>query len=515
MTPHSRRVISPNRWQQPIPLMVAVSMVALSCSRAEQTGGHTAPTQACASLTSHTGFEFSVDEARLEPASEDTPEHCRVYGRILPDIRFAVYLPSDWNGRLLMQGNGGWSGIIPEAGMRYAVRNGSVSVGTDTGHDRRREPGGTFTLDRQKVIDFAYRAVHLTVEAAKRITAAYYSSPVRYSYFNGCSQGGRQALMSAQRFPADFDGIVVGAPILDYVGTTLAGAWDSQIMERAAIDVEQMEVLAAVVYETCDGSDGVEDWVIENPPACGFDAATDLPVCDDATPRPDCFTNDQIDALIKIYDGPSFFPGRVVGPEVILEGRNAQYSAWLDPNNERYTEPFFKYMAFEVPDTTYDWREFDFEEDLPKVEWLRRIINATDPDLRRFRDRGGKILMYYGWADPDLNPLQGVHYYEDVLEEMGPAATDFFRLFMIPGMFHCGGGVGVNRLEQDGNQNARFTDFLEAWVEEGVVPEQVLGLRVEEGTVVRTRLLCPYPRVARYGGSGDTDDADSFSCTDP
>ena len=213
----------------------------------------------------------------MEPASEDAPEHCRVYGRILPDIRFAVFLPTDWNGRLSMVGNGGWAGSIPEGRMGFALREGSVSVGTDTGHDGRRELGGIFTLDRQKMIDFAYRSVHLTVEAAKQITASYYASPIQYSYFVGCSTGGRQGLTAAQRFPADFDGILVGAPILDWVGEQLAGAWEARIMERAAISVEQLEILAAAVYEKCDGSDGLEDGVIEHPPACAFDLATDRP----------------------------------------------------------------------------------------------------------------------------------------------------------------------------------------------------------------------------------------------
>ena len=515
----SRRIGGLRSSQNPIPLIaVAVSVVALFGSAAAQTGGRPTPTKrSCASLSSLTNFQFSVVEARMEPASEDAPEHCRVYGRILPDIRFAVYLPFDWNGRLQMQGNGGWAGSIREGGMRSALRDGSVSVGTDTGHDRRREPGGIFTLDRQKVIDCAYRSVHLTVEAAKQITAAYYPSPIQYSYFVGCSTGGRQALTEAQRFPADFDGILVGAPILDYVGTNLSQAWEAPIMERAAIEVEQLGILAVAVYEKCDGSDGLEDGVIENPPACGFDPATDLPVCDGASAEADCFTQVQIDALKKVYDGPPFFPGRVVGAEVFVEGRNGRFSPWqriIDPPVGWFAAPFLKYMAFEVPDTTYDWRTFDFVEDLPKVEWLRRIIDATDPDLRRFREHGGKMLMYFGWADTALNPLRGVQYYEAVLDEMGPSTTDFFRLFMIPGMFHCGGGVGVNRFEHDGEQNAWYTDYLQDWVEQGVPPEQLSGLRVEQERVLWTRPICLYPRVARYTGRGDSDAAANFVCRD-
>jgi feruloyl esterase len=325
--------------------------------------------------------------------------------------------------------------------------------------------------------------------------------------------------MAALRFPADFDGILVGAPILDYVGTSLSQAWEARIMERAAISVEHLEILAAAVYAKCDASDGLEDGIIEDPRACAFDPATDLPVCEGASAGEDCFTKDQIDALKMVYDGPPFFPGRVVGAEVFVEGRNDWYSRWervVNPIVSQYAEPFLKYMAFEVPDTTYDWRTFDFVDDLPKVEWLRRIIDATDPDLRRFRDRGGKMLMYFGWADPSLSPLRGVRYYEAVLDEMGASTTDFFRLFMVPGMFHCFGGVGVNQLEKKGHWNIffSFTNYLEAWVEEGVPPERLPGLRVEQDSVLWTRPICLYPRVARYTGRGDSNDAANFECVD-
>jgi len=497
---------------------LAVLISGLTAMSVAQTGGSAAPTsQFCASLISLTNFQFSIVEAYLVPASENVPEHCRVNGRILPEIRFAVVLPTDWNGRLQMRGNGGWAGSISEGMMRLALRDGYVAVSTDTGHDNRREPGGIFTLDRQKMIDYAYRSVHLTVEAAKQITVAYYASPIQYSYFVGCSTGGRQALTAAQRFPADFDGILVGAPIHDYVGQSLYFGWEARIMQRAAISAEQLEILAAAVYEKCDGSDGLEDGIIENPPACAFDPETDLPICEGSSAGKDCFTKDQIDALKKVYEGPPFFPGRVVGAEVFMERQNGRFSPWqriIEPNVNRFAEPFLKYMAFEVPDTTYDWRTFDFVDDLSKVEWLRRIIDATNPDLSRFRDRGGKMLMYFGWADPALSPLRGVRYYEAVLDEMGPSTTDFFRLFMVPGMFHCGGSVGVNRLEYDGDQDAWFTNYLEAWVEEDVPPEQLLGLRIEQDSVLWSRPICMYPRLARYTGRGDSNDAINFECVD-
>jgi feruloyl esterase len=513
----SRYLVGPRFQQMVRPLSGAMAVLfAVSTPVAAQPGeSDIRPSTFCDGLTSLTNFEFSVVEAYMEPASELMPERCRVNGRILPEIRFTMALPSDWNGRLYMAGNGGYAGSFSERVVPSAY--GSVTVSTDTGHDRRREPRATFGLDRQKVIDFAYRSVHLTVQAAKQITTAYYGSPIRYSYFAGCSTGGRQALTSAQRFPDDFDGILVAAPILDYVGTRLAAAWEAQMVENVSITIEQLEMLAAAVYATCDGIDGLEDGLIEDPTGCGFDPATDLPVCDDASAGPNCFTRAQIDALRSIYDGPPFFPGRVVGTEVFVEGQDGRFSPFqriIDPDPRSWIEPYFKYMAFEVPDTTYDWRTFDFAEDLASVEWLRSILDATNPDLRRFRDRGGKMIMEYGWADAALNPLQAVHYYETVLEEMGPPTAAFFRLFMVPGMFHCSGGVGRNQLEHEGDRNASSFDYLEAWVERDVAPEALLGLRVEQDSVLWSRPICMYPRVARYTGSGDSTDAANFECVE-
>ena len=468
----------------------------------------------CGDLRSLTGYELSIDSATLVPPAEGVPEHCLVKGRILPQVQFLLALPSVWNRRLKMTGNGGWAGVIRPTALRRWVRNGDAFVATDTGHDNRLEPGGSFAVDRQKLTDFAYRAVHVTALAAKQILAAYYRPSLEYSYFFGCSQGGRQGLMSAQRFPEDFDGIVVGAPILDYVGQSLAMAWNASALASGPLDSIRLRILAELVYQKCDRVDGVEDGVIDDPQGCQFDPQEELPLCPGEAGTEHCFSDSQLASVKKIYGGPisngeRIFPGLPLGIEMLDRRRGGQASFWehLATLAERYAEPFFRFVAFETPDPDYNWKTFDFDSDVARLDWLRPILDAKNPDLRRFRDRGGKILMYHGWVDQSLNPLQSVDYYQEVQARMGPSTGDFFRLYMVPGMFHCGGGVGVNQFDRN--------DPLIDWVENGSPPQQLMGSRVVDGEVLYTRPLCRYPQVARYQGSGSSDDAANWACVKP
>ena len=468
----------------------------------------------CSDLRSLTGYELSIDSATLVPFAEGVPEHCLVKGRILPQVQFLLALPSAWNRRLTMNGNGGWAGVIRPAALQRWVKNGDAAVATDTGHDSRLEPGGTFAVDRQKLTDFAYRAVHVTALAAKQILAAYYQPSLEHSYFFGCSQGGRQGLMSAQRFPQDFDGIVVGAPLVDYVGQSLAMAWNARELESGPLDSTRLRILAERVYQKCDGVDGVEDGVISDPQGCQFDPAEELPICSVEAGSENCFSDSQLASVKKIYAGPVsngelIFSGLPLGIEVLVPRRGGQVSSWehLSTLAERYAEPFFRFAAFEIPDPDYDGRTLDFDSDVARLDWLRPILDATNPDLRRFRDRGGKILMYHGWVDQSLNPLQTVNYYEEVQSQMGPSTGDFFRLYMVAGMFHCGGGVGVNQFDRN--------DPLIGWVENGSTPQRLMGSRVVDGETLYTRPICPYPEVARYQGSGSSDDAANWACVEP
>ena len=480
------------------------------------------PQRTCAALRAQTGYEFSVDTATLVAAAEGTPEYCLVQGLIAPEIRFEVSLPTAWNGRLYMFGNGGYAGESLTAPPRAARRSAAIARGftvtqTNTGHDAAREPLAAFATTPQKVVDYAYRAVHVTAVTAKRLAAAYYDVPPEKSYFDGCSTGGRQGLMSAQRFPDDFDGIIVGAPVLDWTGVMTHFAAIHRALTDASMSEAKVRLLADAVVSRCDKLDGIEDGLIEDPRSCPFDISTDLPRCS-ATSTEACVTDRDVAALRVIY-GPllagteRMFPGFPIGIEAFAPTPSGPRTAW-DPWFLRagrpslsweFADAFFTHLA--TPGTPIDMRTFDPDKDRAKLQSIGALLNATDPDLGPFRKRGGRILMYFGWADAALSPLMGIDYYERVRERMGPATGEFFRLFMMPGVFHCAGGVGPDSLDT-------ITPLVD-WVERGVAPERLTAARRIGGKPVRTRPLCPYPQIARYRGTGSIDDEASFICAAP
>jgi tannase/feruloyl esterase len=487
------------------------------------------PRAACGTLVAQTGYEFSVITATPVPAANDAPDYCRVTGQIQPEIRFEVSLPAVWNGRLYVFGNGGYAGEALDAQGRVAAARRALARGfavaqMNTGHDAALEPLGTFAASSQKFLDYAYRGMHVTVLTAKKILQAYYDGALRHAYFDGCSTGGRQALISAQRFPEDFDGIVAGAPVLDFSGTMIDYVINQRALGAAPMTPDKLKLVADVVYKKCDAVDGVTDGVIDDPRRCRFTPSADLPRCADNADGASCFTAAQVQTLDTIYggvkrNGAEFFPGWPVGPEIgvpVPRVAGNEASGWMPwfvaagtgrPIQATFGETFFRYMAFGKPNPTYDWLTFNVDADLDKIQWARSVLDATDPDLSRFKARGGKMIGYFGWADPALNPMMGVKYYESVVQALGPSTADFYRLFMVPGMFHCGGGIGTSTFDA-------VTPVVE-WVEKGVAPQSIPASRLVDGKVVRTRPLCPYPEVAKYKGSGSIDEAASFTCTKP
>jgi feruloyl esterase len=330
--------------------------------------------------------------------------------------------------------------------------------------------------------------------------------------------------MSAQRFPGDFDGIVVGAPVLNIVDTFLWSAWNARTLDRSPVPLAKMSLVGDAVFKKCDALDGAADGLIDDPRQCKFDPAADLPKCASGD-GPDCFTAAQIDSLKTIYGDmvsngqPQFF-GQLPGAEKIgadfitLRQKVSGWDEWIigrsGPASSRhwlYSEAFLRHMAFGRPEPAYDIRKFDYDKDLPRLTEIRRLLNAQDPDLSEFKARGGKIVMYFGWADTALSPLMGIDYYEKVAATMGPSTRDFYRLFMMPGMFHCRGGFGPDRLDA-------LTPLIN-WVENGTVPDRFVATQMEDGKLLRSRPLCPYPQVARHSGSGSLDDAANFTCRAP
>ncbi len=483
--------------------------------------------RACHDLRRLAGGQLTIVAADAMPAAAGIPAFCRVTGVIAPEIQFEVALPLKWNRRIYMRGNGGYAGEALDAPVRVAQRNralahGFVAVQTNTGHDARTEPLATFAQNNlQKTIDYSFRAVHTTIQAAKRLTRAFYGRPAAFSYWDGCSTGGRQGLMSAQRYPGDFDGIVAGAPVLNFTGTIVQFIWNMKALEKAPVSYEKIGRAADAIYKKCDAADGAADGLIDDPRRCAFDAAADLPKCS-AGNSADCFTQGEIETIKAIHagvasNGKPYFPGVPVGAE--KAGRSflgapapeTGWNFWLlskqgAPRQLQYGEAFLRYMAFGKADPAYDWRTFDFDKDPPRMAAIRAMLDATDPDLSAFKARGGKMIMYHGLADTALTPYMSIGYYEQVMKTV-PAAQDFMRLFLVPGMFHCRGGIGVDRIDA-------LTPLID-WVEGGKAPASLVGARIEGGKAVRTRPLCPYPQTARYNGSGSLDDAASFACRNP
>ncbi len=481
-----------------------------------------APKLACTDLYSLSGYEFTVATATVVPAGENTREYCRVTGQVLPEIRFEVNLPTTWNRRFYMAGNGGYAGNTVDGPLKPGARNTQVNRGfatavSNAGHEASAEPWASFAMNRQKLLDYAFRSLHVTAVTAKRLIAAYYGVRPTRSYFESCSNGGRQALMLAQRFPEDFDGIISGAPVLAFTDMMIRFACTAQALAAAPIPAAKLSVLADRIYDLCDSKDGLKDGLIDDPRRCDFQPSRDLPKCAEGSDSANCFTAAQIGTLEKIYgdvvvDGKRVVRGWPVGGEAADAKGHRGWQNWIIRDEGQsisaaFAESFFRYMAFPEKDPNYKLANFDVAKDPARLEWIRNVVDATNPDLARLKSHGGKLLMWFGWSDEALNPLSAVDYYESVLNRMGPSTPEFFRFFMAPGVCHCGGGIGASSSDM-------FTPLMQ-WVEQGTAPDSVLASRRIDGKVVRTRPLCPYPQVARYRGNGSIDDAANFACVAP
>jgi hypothetical protein len=483
----------------------------------------------------------SVAAGRFTPpygnAIENAPAFCRVAGVIqpVPDsyIRFEVWLPaSGWNEKYLGVGNGGFAGSIDFRAMGENLKRGYVTAGTDTGHEADGTDASWAYHHPEKVIDFGYRGLHLTTANAKALVRAFYERPQQHAYFDSCSDGGREALMEAQRFPDDFDGILAGAPANYWTHLLSNGvALANSVYARPEAYISSIKVPAiqAAVLAACDAADGVKDGILNTPAGCRFNPSSLL--CKGPESR-NCLTAPQIDSLKLIYAGATsakggeVFPGMMPGAE---DGPNG-WSSWImgrAPGQSAigaFVDDYFRYMVFDDP----KWSSLSGNLDAAihaADEKTARALNATDPDLSRFASHGGKLILYHGWNDPAIAPLNTVKYYRAVQSAMTPQKVNsFVRLYMVPGMQHCSGGPGPNRFGQLGTTTARgdkygVYDALEHWVEKGTPPGEIVATKYLDDnpakSVQLTRPVCPYPEIARYTGSGDTNDASSFTCVAP
>jgi feruloyl esterase len=509
------------------PPLLAQPFTDAKTSLANYTVAENAPARACDSLASFTSAGIASIQARVVTATADTPQHCRVTGVIEPEVAFEVNLPERWNRRFYMTGNGGLAGDAvdtpTQADRTAALTNGFAHARTNTGHDARQEPSGSFILSNpQKAIDYAYRAVHVTADTAKKIASEYYGRSISYSYWNSCSNGGRQGLLEAQRYPSDFDGIVANAPWVDQTGFAIGAIWNQKALTDAPVTPAKMELVAKAVMQQCDALDGLEDGLIDDPRQCHFDAARQVPKCRAGVDDDTCLTPAQAAAVNKVYQGPvsggkSFIAGFMPGSEAVNLGANGNLaSGWVGailpaqpgakPADFNLAEGVFRYLILDPPQAEFDTLTFDYKRASTTVARWSRIADPKQADLSAFRQSGGKLIITYGWADQILQPQMGVQYYEQVVASNANAG-DFARLFMMPGVAHCGGGVGPDR-------NDAVTAVID-WVEKGKAPDKLIASKVTGGNVVRTRPLCPYPQVARLSGQGNIDDAASFSCVAP
>ncbi len=448
------------------------------------------------------------------------PEMCRVAGVVAPAIKFEVWLPEGrgYNGKFQAVGGGGFAGVISYGAMAQAVNAGYASASTDTGHEAS---DSAWLSDRQRVIDYGYRAIHEMTLKAKALIDAHYGGAPTYSYFNGCSTGGRQGLMEAQRYPDDYNGIVSGAPVFTFTHLHVGQLWTARatlLHPESVLTPADFALVTKAAVAQCDAADGVKDGLLTDPSTCPFQPSS---LACKAGEKENCLTDDKIHAFDLIYEGARnprtgvpIYPGLEPGGETGQPGN----PGWAMLMNGK--APFaldtgvIGGMLFENPN--WDWKTFDFDRDLELLDnKLAGILNAVDPDLRDFKSHGGKLIIYHGWSDPGVMPQRTIDYYNEMIayarKSMGvdgaAYTSEYARLFMMPGMGHCRGGNGPDQ--------ADFMSAVAGWVENGQAPEMITARSERNGKVVMTRPLCPHPELAQYKGKGDTNDARNFECAAP
>jgi hypothetical protein len=491
-------------------------------------GAQTPDAQSCKALE-NVDFSGILDaptqiiEAKQVTASGVVPTHCLVKGYVTSHVGIELHMPTDnWNGKFIEVGCGGHCGSFFTGLCAGPLHRGYACIASDMGHTSLTTDAKWAYNNLQAQIDWGYRAAHVTAIAGKAITEAYYSRAPARSYFLGCSTGGREGMVESQRFPWDFDGIAVGAPVVNSSGWPLELLWAIKALTgkdgKSIISTSDAKLLHEAVVAKCDMDDGVKDGVIGNPLACKFDPAV-LRCGSDS--KSGCLTGEQVDAVKKVYAGMptskverTYSQGAVPGSE--LNWVDDSLTFW---STRQYVADMFRYEGFmPAPGPSWNLSDFDFDRDYKRVGMFATLANANNPDLRKFAALGNKMILYFGWDD--LLQMEAVDYYETLERTMGgrKATQDFFRLFSVPGMNHCSGGPGAFAID--------YLTYLEDWVERGHAPNKMIGAHVNGLTwseafglplpldpkipVAFTRPIYPYPVRAIYKGSGDPNDATNF-----
>jgi len=494
-------------------ILVSIAVLAVICPRVKAQPD-------CTRLTGLQLPDVTIQSAEMVGAERELPAHCKVLGVIGKETNFELLLPDEWNDKFAMGGGGGFVGAIQNAVRNQALKKGYATVGTDTGHQGVGIQAGWALDNLERKLNFGYLAVHLTSEVAKAIVRTYYGSNINYSYFLGCSRGGGQAMMESQRYPSDFDGIVAGAPAYHWSGigagflqTQQANYPDQNDRSEPVITPDNRALLHKEILNRCDGIDGINDSILDDPRTCTF-SIDDLPRCPDEKAAPDCFTQEQVNAVRSIYNGPKnqeglIYPGFPFGGEndiggwdTWITGRDDAFGPDVPSLHFAFGTEMYKYLMFDDPDWQY--AEYDFSNYDEDTAFGASYLNATDTDLSAFRDTGGKMILWQGWSDPAITALGSIDYYEKV-EAGDPDVREYFRFFLMPGVLHCGGGPGPDQVD--------WLEVIAEWVEEGKAPHRLVASKMNVDQVVeRSRPLCPYPQRAIYSGSGSMDEAANFSC---
>jgi feruloyl esterase len=475
-------------------------------------------TSTCENLTSFSLENTTIETSAVVPASvfrgadvnntqPAIPEHCRLTMVLAPSsdshINVELWLPmSDWNGKFMAVGNGGWAGSIQGyADMQTALRKGYATAATDTGHLVTDGPGAMFGLGHpEKIVDFAYRSIHDMTVKSKRLINSFYSQPADYAYFKGCSTGGRQAVMAAQRYPGDFDGIIAGALANRHVHMQTAGTYRGINLARNPDKVISATTAAMVTEAVMSQCDVLAEGFLNNPQQCTFDFSSLQ--CDAGQASDSCLSPPQLEMVEEYYDGLRYSSGELIFSGQALGNRLDASAVSLANSTARNHADSIRILGFQNPD--YDLNEFDLDRDLPIIDAITGFVDSANPDLRAFEAHGAKLLLYAGWGDTVITPVNTVYYYDSVLEEMGPEQDDWMRLFMVPGMGHCRGG--------DGPYDFDSITALEQWREEGIAPVEIMASNPNSGL---TRPLCTHPAASEYDGTGDLLDSANWSCVAP
>ncbi len=469
--------------------------------------------QACEKLLTTPMRGIRITAATSIGATDKSVAYCSVAATVGTEVNLEIWMPAQWNKKLLGVGNGGLAGSISRPPMVKPLQQGYATSSTDTGHQGNTNDGGWALGHFDRIYNLADGGVHLMAQADKVILRAFYGEQPAHSYFNGCSLGGHEAFVEAQRHPEDFDGIIAGDPANNWTHLYMGGHLYSTVANDgdAYIPAEKVHILADAVNQACDLLDGVKDGVLTDPRKCKFDPGVLLCKGSDTSA---CYTAAQVSGVRKLWTGltgifPPLVPGGEAGP-----GGWANWITGKEPGKGGHANlgmSAFKYMLFDDANWDFHTFKFDasdgFDSDVQYFDSkLGALFNAVDPNLAPFKARGGKMIHYHGWSDPDITPLNSINYFDSVTKTMGKT-DDFYRLFMVPGMQHCSGGPGATNFE--------MLDALDAWVTKGTAPEKVVASHITNGVVDKTRPLCPHPLEAQWNGTGSTDDAANFSCKLP